>query len=177
MKKIMLEGNEVKELVLESLPMLIHGEHGVGSSLYTVCLAAKWYRQGYQVLFLCGYVAAEEAFTQEVGEDHSHAKFYPQEKVDEFIADLKQNRTQNTVVVVKNIELFDNKVFNAVKALPNLIISGDVSKSTVKNVLLHKKFTTEVYFSPLNGKALPHLEKFHAVVLSGDYKGITSVSE
>ena len=40
MKKILLDKKEIEALVPESLPMLIHGEEGSGTSFYTICLAA-----------------------------------------------------------------------------------------------------------------------------------------
>lgn len=175
MKKILLDGKEVQTLVPESLPMLIHGAHGSGASLYTVCLAAKWFSQGYKVLFLCGYSMAEEAFAEEVGSDYPDTHFYTKEKVKEFLAALEEIDSK-TIVVVKNIELFEHNVFEAVSSINNLIISGDVESSKVKDLGLQKKFTSEVYFSPLEGKNVPPLEKFQGVVLSGDYRGITTLS-
>jgi hypothetical protein len=102
MKNILLDGKEVTSLVPESLPMLIHGEEGSGASLYTICLAAKWYRQSYNILFLCGYPMAEEEFSKQVGSDYKIATFYTKEKVEEFINALKQNLSDKTVVIVKN---------------------------------------------------------------------------
>lgn len=172
MSKIFLDGKEVEKLVPQSLPMLIHGKEGSGASLYTICLAAKWFAQGYNVLVLCGYPMAEEAFAQEVGTDYTKAQFYTKERIDEFLAAL-QNVHDKTIVVVKNIELFENNFFDAVNGIDNLIISGDVIQSKVEEKLLNKKFATEVFFSPLAGKEVPHLEKFHGVVFSDNYKGIT----
>lgn len=177
MKKIILDGQEVDKLVLESLPMLIHGEHGSGASLYTVCLAAKWFSQGSNILFLCGYPMAEEAFAQEVGIDYSHVRFYTQEKVDDFLGALKDVVHENTIFIVKNIELFDDKVFDAINEIDKLIISGDVYKSKIREKVLSKQFSTEVYFSAFEGKEIPELEEYHGFVIAEDYQGITSLSE
>ncbi|MEK7572041.1 MAG: hypothetical protein AAB553_07250 [Patescibacteria group bacterium] len=177
MKKILLDGKEVENLVPESLPLMIHGEHGSGGSLYTVCLAAKWFSQGYNIVFLCGYPMAEEAFSIEVGSVHPNARFFTQEKVSEFIEVLKNPLEQNTIVVVKNIELFEDTVINAVCDMNNLIISGDVYKSKVKEKVLDKKFTTEIYFSSVEGKEIPQLEKYQGFVVTEGYKGkMTSLS-
>lgn len=173
MKKIFLDDKEVAEVVPESLPMLIHGVHGSGASLYTVCLAAKWFLQDYPILFLCGYSMAEESFAQEIGSEHLNAKFYTQEKVNEFIHAVKDIKDPKTIVVIKNIELFGSEVFKTVNGIKNIIFSGDVNKTAFADELLAKDFTTEVYFSPLRGKDVPRLEKFHGFVTAGDYKGIT----
>jgi hypothetical protein len=177
MNKILLDGKEVETLVPESLPMLIHGEHGSGGSLYTVCLAAKWFTQGYDILFLCGYPMAEEAFSKEVGNVHPNARFFIQEKAEEFMKAVKTLQKENTAVVVKNIELFDDKVFNAVHDLHNLIISGDVYKSKAKENILAKEYTTEIYFSAVEGKDIPELQKYQGFVMTEGYKGMTSLFE
>ncbi len=174
MKKILLDGNEVKTLAPENLPMLIHGREGSGASLYTICLAAKWFSQGYKVLFLCGYPMAEQEFRQQVGIEHTSAKFYTQDKVNEFFEGLR-DVTSDTIVIVKNIELFDIKLFDAIRDVGNLIISGEIDKSVFKEQLLSKKFVTEVYFSPLNGKEVLQLERFQGYVISGDHKGTTQL--
>ena len=177
MKKVMLDGKEVEKLVPESLPMLIHGKEGSGASVYTVSLAAKWFSQGYNVFVLCGYQKAEQEFAQQVGSEYSKAKFYTSDKLDEFIAEVKQGVPKNTIIIIKNIELFDEELFDAVVAFDTVIISGDVDGTSFKSKLLMRKFTTEVYFSPLAEKIIPELEKFHGYVVSGEYKGITKLSE
>lgn len=177
MKKIVLDGKTVEKVVPESLPMLIHGEHSSGGSLYTVCLAAKWFTQEYDILFLCGYPMAEEAFTNEVGNVHTNARFFTKENVDAFLQVLKTSLRENTIVVVKNIELFDDKAFDAVSDIKNLIISGDVYKSKVKEKVLNKKFTTVIYFSAVEGKDIPELKKYQGFVITESYQGMTSLSE
>ena len=174
MKKILLDGNEVKTLAPESLPMLIHGADGSGASLYTICLAAKWFSQGNKIIFLCGYPMAEQEFKQQVGTEHTSAKFYTQDKVNEFIEELR-DATKDTIVIVKNIELFDDNLFDATKDVNNLIISGAIGKSVIKKQLLSKKFTTEVYFSSLDGKDVIRLDKYQGYVISSNHKGITQL--
>ena len=120
---------------------------------------------------------AEEAFAKEVGSIYTNVQFYIQEKVDIFLTALKHGVDDNTIVIVKNIELFDTNVFEAVNSMKNLIISGDVNKSKVNDLVLKKHFTTKVYFTPLKGKDLSHLKKFQGSVFSDDYEGITTLSE
>jgi hypothetical protein len=175
MKKIILDGKEVENLVPESLPMLIHGKEGSGASLYTVCVAAKWFSQGYKILFLCGYKKAEEQFAQQVGSDYKNITFYTKEKVEEFITALKQNLSDKTIVIIKNIELFGAEVFEAINEIELIIVSGDVEESSLKERLLNKKFATKVFFSPLKGIGLPELKNYQGFVISDDFKGITQL--
>jgi hypothetical protein len=169
--KIILDEKEVPLLVPESLPMLIHGAEGSGASMYTVALAAKWFTQGYKVLFLCGYAKAEDEFTRLVG-GHDSVKFYTKDNSEQFKHDVARTEA---IVIVKNIELFDSDVLDAIST--NLfILSGDLSKASFKDIIFKKKFTTEVYFSKLDDKELPVLNKYEGFVVSGEYQGITKLS-
>lgn len=173
--KIILDGNEVPELVPASLPMLIHGKEGSGASLYTIALAAKWFSQGYEILFLCGYPVAQEEFEKITGTKSDKAKFFTQDRATEFMSELKSQHDKR-IVFIKNMELFDQPVYDAVQAAENLIISGDVSKSSMKEEMLQQEFITRVYFSSLPGAELSGLNKYEGLVTSGDYKGITKLS-
>lgn len=172
MHKIIFDGKEANSLVLEGLPMLIHGQEGSGASLYTICLAAKWFTQGNEVLFLCGYLMAEEEFDKEVNTKHEKAKFYTKDKVNEFTSALK-SVSDNTIIFIKNIELFNDTLFSAIDSKHNIIISGDVENSDFKNKLLTKNFTTKIYFSHLEGQDLLPTQKYQGFVISDEYKGVT----
>lgn len=175
MRKILLDGKEVTSLETESLPMLIHGKEGSGASLYTICLAVKWFIQGNEVLFLCGYPMAEEEFDREVGREHEKAKFYTKENVNKFVEALK-SASDNTIIFIKNVELFDDSLFTAIESTNNIVVSGDVEKSTIKNKILAKSFITEIYFSPLEGKKPMSTRKYQGYVVSDEYRGITSLA-
>lgn len=174
--KIILDSKEVNNLVTQSLPMLIHGIEGFGSSLYTIATAEQWYHQGNKVLMLSGYPMALQAFNEAVGEVHENAIFFSKDQVNEFEQELI-SITEDTIVFVKNIELFEEKVFDLVSGLNNVIISGDLSKSPFIEKILAKTYTTEIYFSPLQSKEIPVLPKYEGYVISGDYTGITKVEK
>lgn len=175
MKKILLDDKEVSTLVPDSLPMLIHGEDESGASLYTICLAAKWFQQKHHILFLCGYTLAEEEFAHQVGKSYENVTFYTREHVEEFINTLKKGVSARTIVLVKNIELFDEKLIHSLNDIDNLIISGNIEKSDIRDEVVKKEFSTSIYFSPLLGIELPELEKYQGFVVSGDYRGITQL--
>lgn len=175
MKRIFLNGQEIKSLKVETLPTLIHGGEGSGASLYTIILAAKWFSQGFKILFLCGYPFAQQEFEKQVEPEHEYVKFFTREKVDDFLNELKKTDSQ-TIIFIKNIELFDSRVLGAIKNTNLLIISGDINKSKNKNELLLIVFSTKVYFSSLDNNVLPPLEKYHAYLVSDNMSGITSIS-
>ncbi len=174
MRKVLLNG-DIIEPTTDILPTLIHGNEGSGASLYTIILAANYYSAEHNILFLCGYPMAEEEFLKEVGGKYANAKFFTKDKYYQFIKVLNDGIDAKTVVFVKNIELFDGSLLEKLKSIQNLVISGDLDKSPLKKSLLAKKFTTEIYFSNLEGKALPRMEKYIGYVLSAKRTGPTSI--
>jgi hypothetical protein len=175
MNKILLDSEPVETFDVASLPMLIHGKEGSGASLYTIAVAANWYSQGSHVLFLCGYSMAEEVFNQQIESTHPDARFYTQDKLSEFTS-VMGTVANNTLVVVKNIELFDKDTFLLIHRHSKLIISGDIEETSFKDELLHHPFMTKIYFSELHGTDVPQLEKYSGFVEAGEYKGITKLS-
>lgn len=175
MFKILLDGEE-KQFSLDSLPILIHGEDGSGASLYTVSFAANLYSQGFTILFLCGYPMAEEEFAKQVGSGYGNkARFFTKERIEEFKKVLASKNNDKKVIVIKNIELFGEDVFDLVARKLNIVISGDINKSSFKQAIVDKGFTTQIYFSPLEGVEFPEMNKYEGFVISDKYKGVTSL--
>ncbi|MCC6563682.1 hypothetical protein IT087_02210 [Candidatus Uhrbacteria bacterium] len=175
MNPIVVDGKEVGALVPQSLPMLIHGAEGSGASLYTICLAAKWFSQKYQVLFLCGFPMAEEEFAKQVDGKYATVHFFTKEKVEEFKQAVKLKGSSETIIFIKNAELFDEGVFNLIEEFDNRVISGDIEEARSKQKILSKKYVTYVYFSPLHDVKLPKLNKYEGFLVSGDYQGVTKL--
>lgn len=170
--KVILNDKEVPELVTESLPMLIHGQEGSGASMYTIALAAKWYEQGYNVLFLCGYEMAEEEFIKLVGQ--SNGQFFTKERQDDF-KKLLNEPVDKRVVVVKNIELFGEDIIDLVSILDKVIISGDLNQSAFKDKILAVEYVTKFYFSEIEGISLPDLKKYEGFVIANNFEGVTKL--
>jgi hypothetical protein len=100
---------------------------------------------------------------------------YTKEETEDFKKDLKPDDLDNTIVVIKNIELFRPDIFDLVSRISNLIISGDVSKSNLNDKILQRPFKTRVYFSSLESVELPKMNKYEGLVVSADYQGITKL--
>lgn len=173
--KIFLDGKEIEKLDPASLPMLIHGVHGAGSSMYTIALAAKWASLGYRVLMLCGYPMAEEKYVEVYGKSDK-VKFFVKENQERFLSELAHADEPQTIVMVKNLELFGEDVLDKVMSKKLYILSGDVEECSRAAVIMQTSFVTEIYFSKLSGKSVPQLEKYQAHVVSGDYIGLTSLA-
>lgn len=170
--KIILDQKVVHELVPESLPMLIHGEEGSGASIYTVALAAKWFEQGYNIVFLCGYEMAEQAFTKIIGHKSDRAVFYTKEHVSAFLAAL-QDLPMKSVLIVKNVELFEPSIFAALKDKHHVVLSGNVDGALARNILLSRTYSTKVYFSPFPEIQLPALQKYEGFLVSENTRVVT----
>jgi len=179
MNKILLNGGEIGELGYQDFPILIHGEDKSGASLYTVCLAAKWFSQGNKVIFLCGYPMAQQAFEEQVGEEHADATFYTKEKVEEqdFKKAVLGEINADTLLVIKNVELFGPEEVGWISNFKNIIISGDINKSQAKNEILKRDFTTRVCFSKFEGIDIPNLAKYEGFMISAGRKGITKIEK
>lgn len=177
MDEVLLNGKEIENISAEDLPMLIYGEDKSGASFYTVCLAAKWFLQGNKVIFLCGYHMAQESFEEQAGKEHDGAVFYTKEKAQEqdFKKAVSKGIINNTLLVIKNVELFGSEEIGWVSSFKNVIISGDILKSKANDEILKKEFSTKVYFSKFAGVDMPDLAKYEGFMVSDRRKGITKI--
>lgn len=173
--KIILNDKVVEKVVPESLPMLIHGAEGSGASLYTIALAAKFYQEGYAIVFLCGYPMAEEEFKKITGD--SNAKFFTKDKQAEFKYELGSSALSKTIVFIKNVELFQDDILGAIGNQKNIVLSGNVLDSSLTDKILSKEYTTKVYFSDIKDVKLPKLNKYEGWVVSGDFQGVTKLEK
>ena len=78
------------------------------------------------------------------------------------------------VILIKNIELFNEEIFDAVKDFSNVIISGDLNNCSFKEKILQKSFNTSIYFSPLD-EALPELQEYEGYFVSQNNIGRVSL--
>ena len=158
--------------------MLIHGHDKSGASFYTVTVAANIFSRGSKIAFLSGYPMAQEEFRKQVGKDFDAAKivFYTKEHVSEFKEFMSNAENQDRIVVLKNIELFSEDVFDLVSSKKNIIISGDLGKCNFKEKIMNKKFATKIFFSPFDDAALPPLQKYEAFINFNSLEGTTRVA-
>lgn len=173
LKKILLDNLEF-HFTKSYLPTLIHGEEHVGASLFTLTMLADLYTQGSKVIALTAYPMAIEEFDKQTGSDEN-MQFFTKEKTDEFINCVSETSDiDDYIILIKNIELFSEEVFNSAKNLNNLILSGDINNCSFKDALLLQPFTTKIYFSPLD-EPLNGLQKYQGLLVSEKHKGVLSV--
>jgi len=173
LNKIFLDNNEF-HFTESELPLLIHGEEPVGASLFTMSVLATLCSQGAKVVALTGYPYAREEFIKQTGTEEN-AQFFTKEKTEEFLEFVsKTSDISDYVILLKNIEFYSRQVFNAVKNLKNLILSGDVNKCSFKEELSQYSFNTKIYFSQLT-EPLPELQKYESFMVSEKQSGVLSL--
>lgn len=171
--KIYLEKKEL-DFTEQNLPILIHGEEGQGASLYAIQIAVDFSKNGHSLIFLCGYKMAQEEFIKQGG-NQANVLFYTKEKVEDFKKYISQNNISNSILLIKNVELFDISIIDMILGKKNVIVSGDINESLVKSKILSKNYYTAILFSDLENFNIPILEKYEGYLTSHNLKGITYV--
>ncbi len=178
MNEILL--NEEKFLYAENdLPLLLHGEDKAGASLYTITIAANLFAHGSKLLFLTGYEMAKQEFKKQtslLSAEDDRVIFFLKDQAEEFTKCMDTLLDINDrVIIIKNIDLFEERVFDLVSEKQKLIISGDIDTCSFKDKILSKKFKTKIYFSDLKGIELPELQKYQGFLEKDNVSGITTV--
>ncbi len=50
---------------MSDLPMIIHGADGNGASLFSITMAANFFKQGFNILLMSGYQMARDEFCEQ----------------------------------------------------------------------------------------------------------------
>jgi hypothetical protein len=176
MNKILVNQKELN-FTENNFPVLIHGEEGSGASLYTVTMAVNLFSQNFPIVFLCGYPMAEEEFKKQLDRTSYKDKvyFYTKEKVSEFKEVLINANNAESIIFVKNIELFEKDIFDLVLPKNKIILSGDLNKCNAKEQILNTKFNTKIFFSQFHDMKFAVLRKYEGFFVSNNLKGATKV--
>ncbi len=156
------------------LPLLIHGEDKAGGSLFTISTIANLFKNGSKLLCLTGYRMARDEFYKQINSlQDSNAVFYSQEQVEDFAKDIKTlPDIGERVVLIKNIDLLSEEIFNLVSTKQKCIISGDINRCVFKDKILNKMFKTKVLFSKLEGMGMPDLQRYQGLMVKSNLTGI-----
>lgn len=174
MSKILIDENEF-DVTQVLLPLLIHGREGSGASFYTVSLTTNFYSSDFKILFLCGYEMARKEFEKQVEKiDSEKIQFFVKEQVSDFVKSLA-DEGGTTLVIIKNIELFGEEVFDLLSSRQKIIISGDVEKCLFKEKLSKKHFGTKIFFSDFVGFPMPEIKEYEGYFISDRINGITKI--
>ncbi len=174
-----------------NLPCLItYGEKAGGSHL-SVTMVADLFLRGTKILFLTAYPMAKDNFFQQIKGAKSKIAYITDEaqlntgaqaiilesgneqlyfKAVEKLDDLNER-----VVLIKNMEVFSDAVFDSCLKLQKIILSGDIDKCSAKKQISEKQFKTTVIFTKPKIKLLfepPTLKKYTGYLWSDDTEGL-----
>lgn len=180
----------------EFLPSLITYEEKSGGSHYSVSVIANMFSNGSKILFFTAYPMAKENFLEQVGLDDSKISFIQNKE------DLENNKNKQClilesgnqelleyaldsltdikerVILIKNIEKFNDNLILKSLNFDRLILSGHLDESNVKEEIIKKDYKNIIIFNnpalELKVKA-PFLEKYTAYFWTKDSQGITKV--
>jgi len=194
MPDTILLNNEVYHIGEDGLPCLIHYTPKTGGSHFSITMVADLFLRGSKILFLTAYPMAKDNFLQQIKGEESKTTFIIDEsqlntnaqaiilesgneklflKAVERLGDINER-----VVLVKNMEVFSDAIFDSCLKLQKIILSGDIDKCSAKKQISDKAFKTTVLFTkpetPLKVEP-PILEKYTGYLWSDGKEGLVSV--
>jgi len=167
------------DFLLNDLPVLISGAEKTGSSFFTVCLLVNLLKSGHKVILFSAHPAAKEEFRNQVGDNLDNALIIDSEKEEDFIEIIKNiSDLSERIVLIKNIDQYSKKIFEAVKDLKLVIFSGDLDKCQFADDLIKKNFSSKIFFSYSEKNPIEKLKllpKYSGLIFSEKHNGIIKI--
>ncbi|MFZ4631803.1 MAG: hypothetical protein ACOYL8_01180 [Patescibacteria group bacterium] len=171
-----LVNNQETNFSSGDFPILISGAEKTGTSFFSICLIANLLNSGKKVIFFSAYPAAKEAFREQIINNEDNAIIIESGEEQDFLDTIEKiENLDGRVILIKNMENYSEKIFEAVKDLKLVIFSGDLDKCSFADKLLEKNCVSRIFFSqpkryPLEGtQALP---KYSGIIISENYNGV-----
>ena len=177
---MLLFGKDKLNVTIADLPCLIHGGAGSGASLFSISLLAEQFcLQGKKILFFSAQTMARDEFlTQANQTTDNQVIFIKSGDQDSFVHTIETlSDIDERVIFVKNIEDYDEKVWQAIRDKQKIIVSGDIEDASLQDKLLQKKWETKIFFSQLPadlGIQLPPLERYQGYLIGSNKTGIVT---
>lgn len=180
------------------LPSLIHYLEKTGGSHYSVTMVAHLFNTGSKVLFFTAYPMARENFLEQVGMDENKIAYVSTEdelKLNQdkqcIILDSGNQELLNftldnladineRVILIKNIEKFENEIILKVIAFDKVILSGHIDECDLKSEISQKAYNSVILFNVLDSISIgeiPSLDKYTAYFWTKDLQGITKIEK
>lgn len=175
-----LVNNKVIKFNHEDFPILISGIPSAGSSFFSIELMVDLFKNGEKVILFSAYEQAKELFKKEIG-DSINENILVIESGDDnlFIEELnKISNLSEKIILFKNIDNYDVKLFNILKNHQLIIFSGNLDECKFKDELIKKEFKTKIFFSypkDIKIKNKISLPKYSAHIISDKYNGLVSI--
>jgi hypothetical protein len=174
-----LINNTIYRVRENDLPCLITYVEKTGGSHFSVSMIVDLFLQDQKILFLSAYPMAKDNFLEQIKGQEKNVIFVNKEKKLNatnqviilesgneklFLQALKKlSDIDERIILIKNIEVFSQNVFDACLNNKKIILSGDIDKCVAKKQIASKKFNTIVVFTKpkINlGITVPNLRKY-----------------
>ena len=194
MADTILLNNEAYHIGEDGLPCLIHYAPRTGGSHFSVAMVADLFLRGSKILFLTAYPMAKDNFLQQIKGEELKTAFVTDERqlnseTQAIILESgneklflqaveKLDDLSERVVLVKNMEVFSDAVFDSCLKLQKIILSGNLDACSMKKKISEKPYKTIVLFgkseTPLKVEP-PELEKYKGYLWSESKEGLVSI--
>jgi hypothetical protein len=177
-----LVNEEAVNFSKEDFPMLISGVPSAGSSFFSIELMIDLFKQGEKIILFSAFEQAKELFKKESkGHINSNALIIESGNDKLFLEQLdKIEDLSERIILYKNIDNYDSKLFDKLKDRNLVIFSGDIDKCEFKDGLVNIDFKTKIFFSYPEIMKIENkidLPKYSGHVISGKYNGIIKIAE
>lgn len=177
----------------DDLPCLVHYKEKQGGSQFTVALVADLFLRGSKLLILTAYPYARDNFFEQTKGMESKIFLVENKKmiieaknyqaiiiksgdVDLYLEALKTlPDLAERVVLLKNFEIFNQKVLDSSIKLKKIILSGDIDESITKKQISDKHYKTTIAFSESENSSTfktPALDKYIGYLKADDREGL-----
>ncbi len=171
--------NKKLELTKNGFPILIHGAEKTGASFFSICLLTDLLKTGMKAFLFSAYPMAKEEFRKQIVGYEDGAIIIDSGDEQALVEALQETPDlDERVVLIKNIDNYSLNLFNAVKDLKLIILSGDLDKFKFSNSLIDENFSTKILFSPSEKYSqydLSDLPKYSGKMISNTYNGVISL--
>ena len=175
-----LINNKIVNFNKEDFPMLISGTPSAGSSFFSIVIMINLFKQGEKIILFSAYEQAKDLFREQFGGIlNENALIIKSGDDNLFLSQLdKTQDLSERIVLYKNIDNYDSKLFNKLKDKELIIFSGNLDKCEFGEKLMKKEFKTKIFFSYPEKFEIENkieLPKYHGHIVSNKYNGLISI--
>ncbi|MFA6586247.1 MAG: hypothetical protein WCS86_03765 [Candidatus Paceibacterota bacterium] len=161
-------------------PMLISGIPSAGSSFFSIGVMINLFKKGEKIVLFSAYEQAKDLFREQFrGDANNNALIIESGDDNLFLEQLdKIQDLSERIVLYKNIDNYDSKLFSKLKDMKLVIFSGDIDKCEFREELMKKEFKTKIFFSYPKDIEIENkisLPKYHGHIISEKYNGLIRI--
>ncbi|MFH1171595.1 MAG: hypothetical protein V1778_03590 [bacterium] len=188
--------NEIYHFTEDNLPCLIHYAPKAGGSHFSVTMVADLFLRGSKILFLTAYPMAKDNFFEQIKGMESQTSYVTSSdqldaNAQAIILESGNERLfleavktlpdiLERILLVKNMEVFGQTVFDACLNHPRLILSGNIDTCLAKKQISEKSWKSIVLFTkPLTPLRIepPILEKYIGYFWNESAQGLIAIQK